>query len=146
MEHCKPATCLSISCSLYSRALSTYSVLLEKVKEMCWPPGTTGTSVPSALWATNESRGIICRCVWRKERERQRGHGEELRKRGEDGKGDGEQKQRLKNRNLPFWSSFYLQAALVLATLAFLSLSLTTGKLSSVMPVLSRCRMPSRER
>lgn len=28
---------------------------------MFWPPGTTGTSLPSALCAINESSGIICR-------------------------------------------------------------------------------------
>ena len=37
---------------------------------MFWPPGTTGTSLPSALWAIKESRGIIFRGRWGKRRRR----------------------------------------------------------------------------
>ncbi len=54
-------TCRSISCSLYSIALSTYSFLLEKVRGMLFPPGMMGTIFPSALCPTKESRGIIWR-------------------------------------------------------------------------------------
>lgn len=50
----------SISWSLYSIALSTYSFLFEKVSGMLFPPGIMGTILPSALWPTKESKGIIC--------------------------------------------------------------------------------------
>lgn len=40
-------------------ARSTYSFLLEKDRGMLFPPGMMGTIFPSALWPTNESRGII---------------------------------------------------------------------------------------
>ena len=51
-------TCLSSSCSLYARALSTYSFLLLNVSGILQPPGTMGTKRPSALWPSNLSRGI----------------------------------------------------------------------------------------
>jgi len=40
-------------------ALSTYSFLLENVSGILFPPGIIGTILPSALWPTKESRGII---------------------------------------------------------------------------------------
>ena len=52
-------TCRSISWSRYSMALSTYSFLLENVSGILFPPGIIGTILPSALWPTKESRGII---------------------------------------------------------------------------------------
>lgn len=58
--HNEVLTCRSISWSLYSIALSTYSFLFEKVSGILFPPGIIGTILPSALWPTKESKGIIC--------------------------------------------------------------------------------------
>lgn len=64
--HNEALTCRSISWSLYSIALSTYSFLFEKVSGILFPPGIMGTILPSALWPTKESKGIICNAKQKK--------------------------------------------------------------------------------